>query len=74
MEVYQKHIGNYPVFAGHRGIVDANVFTAKGGIPTIVFGPKGANHHRAGEYVVINTLEPVAKIYTETAVRYFADT
>lgn len=60
----------HPHFAGHRGIVDANVFSGEGGIPTVVFGPKGANHHAAGEYVELATLEPVARIYAETARRF----
>ena len=43
-DVYRRVIGTYPHFGPHRGIVDANVFAAEAGIPTIVFGPKGANH------------------------------
>ncbi len=70
-EVYREVLGKYPYFAGHRGIVDANVFVAKGKIPTIVFGPKGANHHQAGEYVEISSLEQVARIYAEMTIRYF---
>lgn len=69
-QVYRAIIGKEPCFAGHRGIVDANVFVARGGIPTIVFGPKGANHHKAGEYVEIASLEPVARIYVETALSF----
>ena len=71
--VYEDIVGMTPHFAGHRGIVDANVFVAEGGIPTVVFGPKGGRHHRAGEYVELASLEPVARIYAETAVRFFAD-
>ena len=70
--VYQRVVGIEPCWAAHRGIVDANVFTGEGGIPTVVFGPKGANHHKAGEYVEISSLEPVARIYAETAIRYLA--
>lgn len=68
--VYQAVTGRPPVFAGHRGIVDANVFTAEGGIPTVVFGPKGANHHCPGEYVETDTLLPTAEIYARTALSY----
>jgi len=71
-EVYQEVIGTSPHFAGHRGIVDANVFVAEGNIPTIVFGPKGANHHCAGEYVELATLEPVARVCAETARRFLS--
>ena len=71
-EVYREVVGLDPHFAGHRGIVDANVFVAEGNIPTIVFGPKGANHHCAGEYVELATLEPVARVYAETARRFLS--
>ncbi len=71
-EVYQQRIGYTPHFAGHRGVVDANVFVADGNIPTVVFGPKGANHHRAGEYVESATIEPVAEVYAETARRFLS--
>jgi acetylornithine deacetylase/succinyl-diaminopimelate desuccinylase-like protein len=71
-DVYARVIGSPPHFAGHRGIVDANVFAAKGHIPTIVFGPKGANHHRPGEYVEVRTLEPTARVYAETALEFFS--
>ncbi|PKK82718.1 MAG: hypothetical protein CVT49_12335 [candidate division Zixibacteria bacterium HGW-Zixibacteria-1] len=69
-DVYSEVIGVAPHFAGHRGIVDANVFAGEGNIPTIVFGPKGANHHCAGEYVELRTLLPVAQIYAQTALRF----
>jgi acetylornithine deacetylase/succinyl-diaminopimelate desuccinylase-like protein len=68
--VYEQVIGKKPTFAAHKGITDANVFVAEGGIPTIAFGPKGANHHQAGEYVEKATLPLVAQVYAETAVRF----
>ncbi len=68
--VYGQVIGKVPTFAPHKGITDANVFVAEGGIPTIAFGPKGANHHQAGEYVEKETLALVARVYAETAVRF----
>jgi len=69
-DVYREVIGVEPVFRPHSGIVDANVFAAEGGIPTVVFGPRGANHHCPGEYVELATLEPVARVYAETALRF----
>ena len=70
-EVYKERVGKLPVFKPHRGIVDANVFVAEGGIPTIVFGPKGGNHHRAGEYVELSSLKPVTDVFIETTLRFF---
>jgi acetylornithine deacetylase/succinyl-diaminopimelate desuccinylase-like protein len=68
--IYREVVGIAPVFAPHKGIVDANVFCAEGGIPTVVFGPRGANHHCPGEYVELATLEPVARVYAETALHF----
>ena len=69
---YRKEIGHDPHFRPHLGIVDANVFVAEGNIPTLVFGPKGGRHHQAGEYVNISSLEPVVRIYVETAKAYLS--
>ncbi len=67
-EVYRQVVGKPPVFKGHKGITDANVFVTEGNIPTINFGPKGANHHRPGEYVEMSTLFDVANIYCRCAI------
>lgn len=72
VESYREALGAPPHFAGHRGIVDANVFVAEGGIPTIVFGPKGGGHHSAAEHVETASLEPVARIYAQTARRFLS--
>jgi acetylornithine deacetylase/succinyl-diaminopimelate desuccinylase-like protein len=69
---YANVIGREPCFAGHRGITDANVFTGEGDIPTVVFGPRGTNHHQAGEYVELATLEPTARIYVQTALAFLS--
>ena len=66
LNIYRSQLPPGP----HNGITDVNVFTAEGNIPTIAFGPKGARHHMAGEYVVAATLEKVARVYAETAVGY----
>ena len=70
---YERVIGKSPTFAPHKGITDANVFVAEGGIPTIAFGPKGANHHQAGESVEKGTLALVAQVYAKTAVAFLGE-
>lgn len=62
--------GREPQFGPHLGITNANVFAGEGGIPTVVFGPKGGLHHSAAEYAEAASLEPVARVYAETARRY----
>ena len=71
-DAYRDVLGNAPVLGGRHGIVDGNVYVAEANIPTITFGPRGAGLHEAGEYVEMATLEPVARIYVETAQRFFA--
>lgn len=68
---YGRVLGVPPVYAGHRGVTDANVFAGEAGIPTVVFGPRGGLHHRPGEYVELDTLEPAARVYLETALSFF---
>lgn len=68
---YSHVLGGEPVYRGHRGVTDANVFAGEASIPTVVFGPRGGLHHRPGEYVELETLEPAARVYTETALAFF---
>jgi len=72
IESYRAVVGSDPHVAPHRGITDANVFVAEGGIPTVVFGPKGGQHHTAAEYLEPASLEPVARVHVETARRFLA--
>ena len=67
--VYREVTGSEPIWDAVHGITDANIYVAEGGIPTVTCGPNGEKLHAAGEYVEIATLEPIARIYAETAVR-----
>ncbi len=71
--VYEAVTRQSPRFGIRRGITDANIYVAEGNIPTITFGPDGGGGHEASEYVEIATLEPVARIYAETAIRFLGD-
>jgi acetylornithine deacetylase/succinyl-diaminopimelate desuccinylase-like protein len=68
---YEETVGQPPQFTTQKGITDSNIYVAEGNIPTIVFGPRGSGAHEAGEYVETATLEPVTRVYVETAVRFF---
>lgn len=48
-------LNNRPEFFGQEGASDSR-FYATHGIPTVEFGPIGANHHGPNEYVEINSL------------------
>jgi acetylornithine deacetylase/succinyl-diaminopimelate desuccinylase-like protein len=67
-DAYERRMGRPPVFGGLLGITDANIYTAEGGIPTIIFGPRGAGLHEKDEYVELDSLEPVVDIMVDTAV------
>lgn len=71
-EAYRQRIGVAPHFGGLLGITDANIYQAEGGIPTIIFGPRGSGLHEKDEYVELSTLEPVVDILVDTALRFFA--
>jgi len=61
-----------PKLSYYANITDANVITGEGGIPSIVFGPRGGNTHMANEYVELKTVEKAAKIYALTIKEFLA--
>ena len=69
---YQQVMGQPPTVKFGRGITDANIYVAEGHIPTVTFGPRGNGAHEAGEYVEIDSLEPVAQVFAETVRAFFA--
>jgi len=71
-DIYEQIVGTTPRYGLRKGITDANIYVAEGGIPTITFGPDGGATHGAGEYVEIDTLEPVAQIYAEMSAHFLS--
>ena len=69
---YQGQFKHEPAWGFIRGITDANIYVAEGGIPTINFGPAGKGLHQCNEYVEISSLEPVARILYDSCVNYFS--
>ncbi len=67
---YTARLGRPPVLGGLLGITDGNIYLAEGGIPTVIFGPRGAGLHEKDEYVELDTLGPVVDIMVDTAVRF----
>ena len=68
---HEAVLGQAPRFAFARGITDANIYGAEGGMPTILFGPGGDGAHECNEYVKIATLEPVAATLAQSCVAFF---
>ncbi|MEO8450146.1 MAG: M20/M25/M40 family metallo-hydrolase [Gemmatimonadota bacterium] len=69
-EAYHCHIGREPALGGLLCITDSNIYLGEAGIPTVTFGPRGSGLHEKNEYVEVNTLEPVVRVFMETAVRF----
>lgn len=67
---YAGRLGQRPVLGGLLGITDGNIYLAEGGIPTVIFGPRGTGLHEKDEYVELDTLAPVVDIMVDTAVRF----
>lgn len=68
---YRVRMGRAPSLGGLLGITDANIYQGEGGIPTIIFGPRGKGLHEKDEYVELDTLGPVVDVLVDTTRRFF---
>lgn len=71
-ENYELVLGSKPEFGFVKSIMDANVFVNQGNIPTLVFGPRGEGAHESEEYVNIESLLSVTKIYLGIVLDFLA--
>ena len=71
-QAYQDVVGVAPVYEYAQGITDANVFGEKG-IPCLHLGPPRGNVHQPNEYVPIEWLEPLSKMYALIAARFLGN-
>jgi succinyl-diaminopimelate desuccinylase len=69
-EVYKEVVGKVPLYNYSKSITDANTFTGEGGIPCLHLGPKPGGAHQKNEYVELDWLPPVSKMYALIAVRF----
>lgn len=68
--VYREVMGKAPRYEHARGITDANVFAGEAGIPCLHLGPQRGGAHQKNEYVPINWLPPISKMYALIAARF----
>jgi acetylornithine deacetylase/succinyl-diaminopimelate desuccinylase-like protein len=66
--VYREEMGAEPVYAHSEGITDANVFGEQG-IPCLHLGPARGNVHQPNEYVSLDWLERLPRLYALIAAR-----
>ncbi len=64
---YRRVLGRAPDFGFGSAVSDANLFGVEGAIPTILFGPGGANLHAADEWVALDDLPVVRRLYVDLA-------
>lgn len=68
-EAFKEALNMEPKFGGMPGVTDGRFFI-KAGIPTIILGPgPHFNAHKADEYVEIESLVKLAKIYTKIILK-----
>ena len=72
-ETYKEVRGTEPLYAYTSGITDANVFAGEAGIPCLHIGPKRGNTHQPNEYVPLEWLSQISKIYALIAFRFLGN-
>ncbi len=69
---YRDVMGRPPLYEHAYGITNANIFQGENGIPCVHLGPQRGDPHGANEYVKMEWLPPVTRMYTLIAARYLA--
>jgi acetylornithine deacetylase/succinyl-diaminopimelate desuccinylase family protein len=69
--VYREVMGAEPLYVHSPGITDANVFGERG-IPCLHLGPARGNVHQPNEYVALEWLDVLPRIYAQIAARFLA--
>jgi acetylornithine deacetylase/succinyl-diaminopimelate desuccinylase-like protein len=64
---YRAETGDPPEYS-YRGFGDANLFSGELGIPTIQFGPHGANFHQADEWVDVPSIGGTVRVLLRVAL------
>jgi acetylornithine deacetylase/succinyl-diaminopimelate desuccinylase-like protein len=65
---FRAETGQPPEMDYMSGLADANYFATDLGIPTVVFGPTGANYHMADEWVDIPSIGATARVLIRLAL------
>jgi len=69
-QAYKEVMGVEPLYAYVAGVTDANVFAGEAGIPCLHLGPKRGDAHQPNEYVPLEWLPPISKMYALIAARF----
>ena len=71
--VYREVMGREPLYEYASSITDANIFAGEAGIPCLHLGPRRGGAHQKNEYVQLDWLEPVSRMYALIAARFLGD-
>jgi acetylornithine deacetylase/succinyl-diaminopimelate desuccinylase-like protein len=65
-------MGKPPLFEYAYGITDANIFAGEGKIPCLHLGPARGGAHQKNEYVPLDWLPKITKMYTLLAAKFLS--
>jgi len=68
--VYREVMGKAPVYEYANGITDANIFAGEGGISCLHLGPARGGAHQKNEYVELEWLPVISRMYALVAARF----
>ena len=71
--VYREVTGREPLYEYAYGITDANIFAGEGEIPSLHLGPQRGGAHQRNEYVSLDWLPPISKMYALIAARFLIE-
>ena len=71
--VYREVMDREPLYEHASGITDANIFAGEGGISCLHLGPERGGAHQKNEYVPLDWLPPVSKMYALIASRFLGE-
>jgi acetylornithine deacetylase/succinyl-diaminopimelate desuccinylase-like protein len=70
---YEAVMGEAPHYDFCFGVSDANIFRGAAGIPTLLFGPGGANMHAADEWADLDQMLIARAVYLDLAARFLSN-
>jgi len=71
--IYREVMNQAPQYGYSSGITDANIFTGEGGIPCLHLGPQRGGAHQKNEYIFLDWLPPVSKMFALIADKFLGN-
>ena len=71
--VYKSIMKKSAKYKFTRGITDANIFAGEGKIPCLHLGPQQETAHQKNEFVLLDWLTPLSKMYSLIAYNFLGE-